>query len=292
MNNSAEPGGLFVYFIPNPSLLRVILLAIAALFSLILFGIPLNDLGFTRILETINDDPSFLLMPFIMIAPVILSSLLLAFPPRSWLARLEFRRDCIRSIPRPVLRWIGEPSVEIPLSAHPKEILLCRGSKDNSPYGFRVLLRGANGHDREIKIETGERLNKREAAILTEGVTDATGLSARLVQRQHPAEGTIQEVQWIPTGGIAWLGAIAKLAFISLPIVGGAAVAYRSPSPIVIVAVGIALWLSQTLAVFIWANASQRQSKSAMLYWMTTLFTFGATYAATVALVSLMLHSR
>jgi hypothetical protein len=292
MINSEEPGEMFSYFIPIPSFLRGLLLAFAALFLLMFFGIPVGLFGLTGTFEKIGTDPSVFLMPAAMFALLVFWFLFLAFPPGSWLAKLEFGHDRIRFIPKPPLRWIGEPSVEVPLFSLPKEILLCRGSKDKSPYGFRVLLRWANGRDREIKVETVERLSGHQSALLIERIAAATGLSAQLVQRQYLADGAIQEVPWIPAGRSWGLGAIAKLAFVSMPFVAGGVVAYLNLGPLVIAAVGIAIWLSQTLAVFILDRASNRRSKSAMLYWLTTRFTFGATYAATVYLVSFLFRNK
>ena len=292
MLNSAEPAEMCAYFIPIPSFLRGFLIAFAVIVALIFFGIPIHLFGLTGTFEKIGNNPSVFSMMAAMFAPLFFWLFLLAFPPKNWLARLELERDCFRFIPKPILRWIGEPSEEVVFSSLPKEISICRGSKDKSPYGFRVLLRWANDRDREIKVETGERLSTHQSALLIERIASATGLSPKLVQRQHLEDDAVQEVPWIPAGRSLGLGAIAKLAFASLPFVGGSVVAYLNAGPVVIAVVGIAIWFSQTLAVLILDRASDRRSKSAMLCWLTTLFTFGATYAATVCLVSFLLRAN
>jgi hypothetical protein len=227
-----------------------------------------------------------------MFAPLLASIFLLNFQPRSWLERMEFNSACIRYVPKPVFRWIGEPNVEIPVTSLAKEIVICQGSMDNIPYGFRVFVRGANIQNREIKVETAERLKLRDSTILTEGIATATGLSVRLVQRQHLSGGVTQETPWVPSGQISWLRPFAILIFFSLPFVGGAVVGFLSASPLVIVTVGITLWLSQTLGVVIYARNSHKQLKFAFLYWLTTLFTFAATYAFTVVIVSFLFRSH
>jgi hypothetical protein len=291
MASSAESGGIHTYFIPIPSMGRAIALAYVAFFLTCFMYISIK-LGPSRTFVSVGNDPFpwiFLILTFGM---TIVFFLRLAFPPRSWLARLEFARDRVRFVPKPILRWIGEPSSEIPLSLHSKEILLCRGSQGNSPYGFRVLLRSESGQDREIKVETGYRLNLRESAILTNLITAATALPVRMVQRRVLTGGGTEETPWTPVGRSAELGALAKLAFAALPFIGGGVVGFLGSTPLFAAAFGAVLWLNQTLAVFILARDSHQRSRPAMLYWLTTLFTFGASYAATVVVVSFLFRSR
>lgn len=292
MTNPTEsaPRETFVYFIPFPSVLPAFELAIASVVLLIFIGIPLGNLGLQRTLESIRNNTWLWLVMAAMCAPLIGLCLRFAFPPNSWLARLEFRQDGVRFVPRPVLRWIGEPTTDISLSPQPREILLCRGSQDRIPYGYRLLIRWPEGRDRVIKLETGSRLNARQSGILINGITTATGHPVHLVQRQFAADGSYREIPWTPAKSSTHLGGIAKTALAATPFIGGIVIGLLRPGILTVVMVGIALWLCQTLAVFSYARITHQRSKLATLYWFTTLFTFAASYAAAFAIVFYAIH--
>lgn len=294
MTNPTEsaPRETFVYFIPFPSVIRTFVLMMAAVYLLMFIGIPLHVLGLRGALNSIRDSIWLWLVMVAMFAPLIGMFLRFAFPPNSWHARLEFGQDSVRLVPRPVLRWIGEPTTEISLGPHSREILLCRGSQDRIPYGFRVLVRSTDGRDREIKLETGSRLDTRQSGILISGITASTHLPIHLVQQQFAADGSFQEVPWAPAEHSAQLGGIAKMAFAATPYIGGVVVGLLRPGILTVVMVGIALWLCQTLAVFSYAYITHQHSKLAALYWLTTLFTFAASYAVTFTLVFYVIHPR
>jgi hypothetical protein len=280
-------------------MVRVLELAIAVAVLLIFLGTPLVDLGLTGKFESIRNNPSLWLVMAGMFAPLFAVLWLFAFPPQSWLARLEFDHNCIRLVPKPLLRWIGEPSTEIPLSPRTSEILVCRGSLDNSslgwsgagnfPYGFRLLVRSLEGHDRELKVSTGDRLSVHQSKILADGITAATGLPVRLIQRKFATDGSYQVITWTPSNRFAQLGALAILAFSATPFVGGIVAGFLRVNPLIAVAVGVALWLIQTLAVYLYARLLRQ--KFPIVYWLSTVFTFSASYAVSIVCAFYLFHA-
>jgi len=273
----------------------------AAVVLLIFIGIPIGVLGLQGALNSIHNDTWLWLVMLAMFAFLIGLILRFAFPPKSWHARLEFMRGYIRFVPVPTLRWIGEPTTEISLSQQASEILLCRGSRDNSPlgwsgqgnfpYGFRVFVRSADGHDRELKIAM-DRLNPHQFGLLTEGITAATGLPVRIVQRIFAADGSFHELPWAPSERSTQWSGIAKMAFAAAPFLVGIIVGLLHSDLGTVVVVGIALWLCQTLAAFSYAHVTHQKSKLAALYWFSTLFTFAASYAFSIVLAFYALNPK
>ncbi|MGO8758439.1 MAG: hypothetical protein ACLQG3_09975 [Terracidiphilus sp.] len=297
MTCAAESGEGFTYYIPipYPYLIRVIVLAFAAFFLCVFLSIPIR-IGPERTFESVKADPLLWLLLIGVFTPAVALFLLLAFPPRSWLARLEFDRSCIRLVPKSLLRWIGEPSVEVPMSSQTQEILVCKGSKDfysgvfvttpgPYPYGLRILARSAGGHDRELKVETGGRLSAHQAGFLIEGITASTGLPVRFIKREADDKGVIQELPWSPEEHFTHFGGLLKLAFAATPLIGGAVVGYLRAPGFSVALAGTALWLVQMFALFAYARFTKQRSWSAALYWLSALFTFAASYSMAFVLV-------
>ncbi len=68
--------------------------------------------------------------------------------------------------------------------------------------------------------------------------------------------------------------------------IGGITIGYLLPRPAVIVAVALALWLGQMLAVSAFAHRHRTRTKYPTLYSLTTLYTFGAAYGFAVVVVA------
>jgi hypothetical protein len=87
--------------------------------------------------------------------------------------------------------------------------------------------------------------------------------------------------------------AFVKLLFATIPLLGGITIGILRPRPVIVIAVGIALWLCQTLALFALAKSSRRKSTLfGKLYWLTTVFTFAACYAVIYFLVSMISQAQ
>lgn len=285
MSRSMGSGEAFIFYIPTPHLVRDAILALGAALLLLFFSIPFH-LGLARTSQSIQDDPSLWLILVPMFGLPILAVLRLAFQPKSWLARLEFRSDCIRLVPKPVLRWIGEPPAELAFESEAKEILLCEGSRDNSSLGFRVLLRGAGSPDLELRVPSANCLGPRQARILVEGIAAATGFPVRLIRHEDTTKGAVQEKPWIPRKPSLKLGGLAILFFAAAPFGGGLAVAYLHLDMSVVVVTGIGLSMCQILALLIYAHFLRERRKPAAIYLASTFFTFAASYAAAFVFAS------
>jgi hypothetical protein len=64
------------------------------------------------------------------------------------------------------------------------------------------------------------------------------------------------------------------------------------PSPAVMLAVGLGLWLSQLSLLFLLARRTGSKAKSPTLYSLTTVFTFAATYGFAVVVIGFMFGRR
>jgi hypothetical protein len=277
MANSTQSEVRFVYYIPLPALSKAVAIGYSAFLLSIFLYLPYK-LG-------LEQDPLFWLLLVGMLGLPIAFFLVLAFPPRSWHARLEIQNECIRLVPKPVLRWIGEPSTVLPIAAQASEVLVLCGSQDNLKIGFRLSVRSTDGSQRDLKVETASRLSAHQAKILCDGITSATGLLVRLIKRERGKEGGVEEMPWIPGGWTASLPGLAKLVFAATPFIGGIVVGCLRPNLALAAVLGLALWLCQTLALFAYSRFSKQESKFPTLYWFSTLFTFAASYAFTFVFV-------
>ena len=118
-----------------------------------------------------------------------------------------------------------------------------------------------------------------------EGITAATGLPVRLVQRKRLPEGTIEEIPWDLSAQKRDLFATATVILMFLPFVGGIIAGNLTTNPAIMGLVGLILWLVQLLAIFAIGRIHSDHKKPSPIYLLSTIFTFGASYAATVAIV-------
>jgi hypothetical protein len=237
-----------------------------------------------------HDDPLFWLVLIAIFGPMVAFLGLLAFPPKSWLTRLEVTKDRLRLVPKPPLRWIGEPALEMHIDESCKEILVCRGSIDTVPFGFRIGVTPGNDRRRELKIESGTRLSKQQATILVNGIGDATGLPVRLLQRESKAGGQTREVPWLPDGRFAFSRAFALVAFGLAPWIGGIAVGFLGSGAAVGAAVGVCLWSCQIVSLWLYARLLDGKSKFPTIRSFATVFTFAASYMVAYVLTKFLIH--
>ncbi len=267
----------FIYYLPLPSVSRNIALAFAVFFICCFLFIPWRW-GLDHTLQSIQNDPLLWVVLIAMFAPAIALFLLLAYPLKSWSARIEADHNLIRLVPKPLLRWIGEPSIEISIGSQCNRIVLCRGIVDRSHYGLRILVCGINQHQQEYKVDSAS-LTAHQARTLANGITTTTGVPVDLIERQPSDEGGMCEAPWTQEPRVSRLLALAKLIFAVTPLIGGLVVGFSRASGLTAVLVGIFLWLTQTFIVLISAQRSRQRSKLAFAYWLTTAFTFAASYA-------------
>src|SRR5208337_1757487 len=184
MASSPGTDASFVYYVPIPHSIQIFLLIFTGILLAIFFGIPLHQFGLMGTVRSFSTNLGLWLIMAAMFMPLLVWFICLAYPPKSWLARLEFGRNCIRLVPKPPLRWIGEPTREIPIDPSFDELFLCAGSVDRSPYGFRVIVRGPNHHIHELKVGSGARMTERQSKILSNGAATATGVPLQLISRK------------------------------------------------------------------------------------------------------------
>lgn len=279
----------FVYYVPFPPLSRGIALAFALFFLCAFLYIPFAW-GLQHSLQSMHDDPSLWLIFILLFGPGIAFFVVLAFPPKSWLSRLEVQHDRIRLVPKPPLRWIGEPTREIPIDEGCEQILVCHGSSDSIPLGFRVCVVAGKGQRRVLQIASAMRLARQQATDLVDGIAKAIGLPVYLIQRIAKPGEAVQEVPWLPEErSMSWrpLGVIALgLA----PWIGGIVVGFLGMGTAVAAVVGVCLWLCQTASLMIYARLSDRKSKFPMIRWFSTVFTFAASYIVAYAVTAFLVR--
>ena len=78
------------------------------------------------------------------------------------------------------------------------------------------------------------------------------------------------------------------ISAVVLPFVGGILTGWFSPSPGIVIVVGLALWLCLMLALY--AAPRTDRKKFPLLYSLTTLVTFSATYAVCFVVTSYLAH--
>jgi hypothetical protein len=288
---TTQAGVKFVYTIPIPFAARALAATTAVALFAILFGIPLIDLGTARMVETFRSDSVAWTILSAMDGSLIGFFMVLAFLPRSWRAGLEFGQDRVRLIPRPILRWIDEPSsIDMAFGARMQEILICHGTRNSSPFGFRVILRAAGVPDREFKVETGDDLNAREVKMLTDGIIAATGIPVRLIERKTRKDGTVREGIWIPAGKpFLWMD-LARVLAVALPFASGGLVGELRPSYAGVAIAAIAVWSLQSSGVLLFNRLAQKQRKFTASKWLLSFFNFALEYATTFAFVTFVLR--
>jgi hypothetical protein len=208
-------------------------------------------------------------------------ALWILLPPQSTLARFEFTREHIRFIPNLVARFIGEASEEADISTASSEILLCYRVWHGQQPGYRIIVRSADGAERELASHsphTQVDLNPSEVDGLADAVSPATGLPVRVVIRRKLPNGAVEEVSGRPsaskTGTLMGIGATVA----ALPYAAGIFMGWLSPSPAIVIAVGLALWLCILLTLYVAARTGPAHKKFPSLRTLTTLVTFSAAY--------------
>ncbi|HEV2136314.1 MAG TPA: hypothetical protein VGR47_18890 [Terracidiphilus sp.] len=288
---TTQAGVKFVYSVPIPASVRVLAAAVAIVLFAILFGIPLIDLGAARMVETFSSDSVSWAILGGIVGSLMAFFIVLSFPPRSWRAELEVEQDRVRLIPRPVLSWIDEPAaMDMELGPRVQEILLCRGTRNNSPFGFRIILRAFDVPDREFKVETGDDLALRDTRILSDGITAATGLPVRLIERRTRKDGSVREGIWIPPSRALPSTELARLVAVAFPFVCGAVAGYLQPGYLTAVIGWMALWSIQMLGLFLYNRFVHQRTTLGTFNWFYSLFNFAVEYATTFAYVSFMFH--
>jgi hypothetical protein len=283
-----QRGEPFVFCVQPPLSRRVIPLAYTALLLLCAAYIPLK-VGLSRFSEGFGNHPALWFLAIGLVAAIALA-LRLAFPPRGAQPRLQIRHDSVRFIPGRVERHLfAEPAIEAAITPQSREILLCHSFLEELPDGYRVIIRAADETEREVRARFLTLLDAQEYRKIVEGITGATALPVRLVIRRRLADGTVQETPLIPLAPKANIArGFAAVTIGAVPYIGGITIGYLLPRPAVIVAVGLALWLGQMLAVSAFAHRHRTRNKYPTLYSLTTLFTFGATYGFAVVVVAFM----
>ena len=289
MSESEDSRSVFVFTIPPPDFARILLLVLGTPLLLMFFWL-MWKLGDGNILRTFYRHPYLALVLTLMFVPSSSFIAILAYLPASWRARIECSPKHIRLRPRPIDRWMGEPSAEIPINLGSSEVLICRGSRGSLPVGFRLIVRRNDGSEQQIAIESGDHLSLRQAELLIRGTATATGLPVHTVQIRLSADGKSEQIPWTPhQRTLPWIGMSAML-FGSLPFIGGATAGYFCSNPAIIVLIGFLLWLLQTAVVISLPKKSSGERHVAAFQWLTTIFTFSASYAAAAAVAYFFTH--
>jgi hypothetical protein len=288
-----ERGNPFIFVIPVPRVRRVVALAEAAFF-LFIAGLLIFKIGLSRLIEVFFGDPVGWLLSAVFVAAIALF-LRWAFPPRKVLQRLEFHHDGVSFVPdRMTRRMFAEPAVNAAITPQSREILICRSVPRDVPdgYGYRVIIRDEDGTERGVKAGYLTLHSARDGQTIGAGITAATGLPVRIIGRRRLGDGTVEETPWMVPTAKSRLTVAAALAIGATPYVGGITVGLLVSSPLFIVAFGLALWLSQTIAIFALDLSRNKRTINAFLYLLTNLFLFAAEYGASVVIVAFMFRAH
>jgi hypothetical protein len=130
--------------------------------------------------------------------------------------------------------------------------------------------------------------------LSTEPTSDAraSGLSALLLPRSRQADRTAQDVSWDPKSRTAKMLIGSALALGTVPFAGGAVIGVLRPTPAVIVAVGLGLWLSENGVLFLLARWAGSRAKLPPLRFLTSVIPFAAVYGVVVIAVGSILRGR
>jgi hypothetical protein len=283
MPPSAHGGQLFVFYVRPPRIVRFIAIAHASL-VLSLVG-WLSWAKFTK-----GSDLGSWLWLYVALFAVIALTLRLGFPPNKVLPKLQVQRDAVGFVPgRLARRLYAEPTVEAPLTDKSKEILVCHSFLEEFPNGYQVIVRAKDGSESEVRVERLTLSGAEQCTQLSDGIALATGLPVRLITRRRLANGTIQEGPWAPKSpNENSAKAVAAIAIGATPYVGGLIIGLLIPRPSVVVGTGFILWFGHVLVGLVLGKSSSPRSSYSTLYWLATIFTFGAAYAFTYALVAVV----
>ncbi len=291
MTISAHDNEPFAFYMPPSVILRAIPLAYVAVVLLGASYIPFT-VGLARLSAGFRNHPALWWEVLFFVASIALM-LWFAFPPRDAQARLEVRRDSVSFIPsRSDQSFLGKQIVAAAVTPQSRDILFCHSVFEGMPDGFKLIVRSTDEPEREVKVTFPFILDAQECRNIAEGTAAATGLPVRLVTRRLTG-GSVQESPWIPIAPKANIArGLATVAVGAIPFIGGITAGYLLPRPAVIMAVGLALWLVQLLAISACARwLHYTPAKHSILYSLTTLFPFGAAYGLAVVLVAFVIHS-
>ncbi len=171
----------------------------------------------------------------------------------------------------------SEPVIEAAVTPESREILLCHDFLQELPDGYKVVVRSVDSRESTVSVRFLRLPDVEECREISEGITAVTGLPVRLVMRRRMVDGTVQETPWIPKPRSA-RSYFAVLVMLT-PFIGGIAVGRFMPHPSAIVGAGLLLWIGQMLLVRASGNQSGTRPKFPTLYELSTIFTFGASYA-------------
>lgn len=224
--------------------------------------------------------------------PGVVFMLWLAFPRQHTKAHLNVKHDSIAFTPRRSdRRFLGEQTVQIPVTPNSKEILLCGSVYEGMPDGYRLIVRDNDRLERELRVKFWTSLDAQDCRIITEGIIAATGLPVRLVIRRRSAN-KVEETDWLPPErGQPTAKGFAFAAIAALPFAGGIITAYLRPQAAVSITVGFLLWLLQLGAGATWTRWSHSQTHRSWLESLTTVFAFGAAYGVAFVLVAFVLRA-
>jgi len=287
MGNVSGTGEPFIFEVPVLRMRRNIALAYVAFFLLLALVIPFK-VGILRFLHGLETHPGVLVVYFIFVAGITIF-LRLAYPPRATRPRLEVKPDSIRYIPGKSERLSGEPTGEALITPRSDEILLTRNLPDKLSDGHRLIISAAGNVEHEFKIDFLTHINAQHARQIADGITSATGLPVRLIQRLQ-SSGGVKEIPWVPPARKANLKLSAALMLGFLPFIGGGIVGYFVTQPADIVSFGLALWLCELLVIS--TLGKHKWTRRTALRGLTTIFTFGASYAAAAVFVFTVLRHR
>jgi hypothetical protein len=280
---------LYIFHVRSARYLRAL-----GLFLLAVIVAPLAYIGSKIGLGWIASDllPSLFLIATMV--GVILLALWILFPPQSTLARFEFTSDRARFIPNLIARSIGEKSEETTISPQSAEILICHRFVPQKVNGYRIIVREADGTERELASyspHTQVDLNASEIDSMAEAITPATGLPVRVVIRRKSPTGAIDETPWTPSFTKGKSLRTAALGTVALPYVGGILMGWFSLNPTIVITVGLILWLCMIFAIYLASRTDPDPKRFPLLKALTTLVTFSAAYAVCFV-VTAYLHGR
>lgn len=209
---------------------------------------------------------------------------------RSFGTGLEFLHDHVRVIPNWFLRVSGQPSEEAAITPKSAEILLCHRFWQERPNGWRVIVRAADGDECELGGALLIYLSALDVNIMTEAIASATGLPVRAVIRRQLLSGAVEEEPWTPPIRMERALRLVAITTTGFPIVGGIIMGLLLPHshPVVVIAVGLALWLCLMIALF--ALKLIERNKFPMLSALTTLVTSSAIYAVCFVVTAYAFH--
>ena len=180
------------------------------------------------------------------------------------------------------------------IPADASEIVFCRKLLEGldgiyAPDGYRIIMQTAGKAVGELETGFSAHVDATQLQKIADGLTTATGLPVRFIQRLQSTEG-VKESPWVPPARKTNLKLSAMLMLGFLPFIGGGIVGYFVTQPALIVALGLALWICELFAIS--AYGKHKWTRRTALRGLTTIFTFGASYAAAAVFTLTVLRHR